>query len=84
MVKLELRTRIEGLYMEYIILTAVGQETPSGNSGFELLEKQVNEHISKGWQPVGGVSVAPVVGPKLGAQRDNWFTRFTQAMIRTD
>jgi hypothetical protein len=71
--------------MEYKILRSVGEEKPTGNLAIENLIKMVNEHISEGWKPLGGVAVAPVVGPtSLGSQRENWFTSFTQAMIKTD
>ena len=71
--------------MEYKILRSVGEEKPAGNLAIENLVQMVNEHISEGWKPLGGVAVTLVVGPKsLGSQRENWFTSFTQAMIKTE
>lgn len=43
----------------------------------------MDEHIQDGWQPVGGIAVSSIVGPKAaGSTKDNWFVRLSQAMIR--
>lgn len=47
----------------YKILSAIGEETPQGNVAFEQLERFVNEHISKGWLPLGSITISAVVGP---------------------
>jgi hypothetical protein len=67
----------------YKILRSVGEETPKGNVVFDQLEQFVNEHILDGWQPVGGIAVSPIVGPKTGGStKDNWFVRAVQAMVK--
>lgn len=69
--------------LTYKILSAVGEETSKGNTAFDQLEQFVNEHIREGWQPVGGIAVSSVVGPKsLGSTRDNRFVRVAQALVR--
>jgi hypothetical protein len=67
----------------YKILSAVGEETPKGNTAFDQLEQFVDEHIREGWQPAGGIAVSSVAGPKtVGSTRDNWFVRVVQALVR--
>lgn len=69
--------------MNYKIINAVGEESSNGNAAFEQLEQFVNEHINKGWRPVGGIAVSAVVGPKIaGLTRDNWLVRVAQALVR--
>ena len=64
-------------------LGAFGEETPKGNTAFDQLEQFVNEHIRKGRQPVGGIAVSSVAGPKTaGSTGDNWFVRVAQALVR--
>lgn len=46
--------------LTYRILTSVGEEKPKGNLGFHQLEQLVNDHISEGWRPVGGVTITSV------------------------
>ncbi len=71
--------------LTYKLLQFVGEEAPAGNAAFENLERSVNEHVAEGWRPLGGVAVAPVVGPKsAGSSRDNWFVRVTQAIVREE
>jgi len=66
----------------YKVLSVVGEETPHGNAALEQLEHFVNEHISEGWMPIGGVAVSAVIGPKtVGSTKDNWFVRVAQAMV---
>lgn len=68
--------------LTYKIIKAVGEETVKSNAAFDQLEQFVNEHIREGWQPVGGITVSSVVGPKsVGATRDNWYVRIAQAMV---
>ncbi len=69
--------------LTYKILSAVGEETPKGNTTFGQLEQFVNEHIREGWQPMGGIAISSVIGPKTaGSTRDNWFVRVAQALVR--
>ncbi len=67
----------------YKVLTAVGEQTSRGNGAFEQLETFVNQHISEGWKPSGGIAVTSIVGPKTaGSTKENWLLRVAQAMIR--
>lgn len=69
--------------LTYKIVTAVGEETVNGNVAIVRLEHLVNEHVGEGWQPVGGIAVSSVVGPKTtGSTRNNWYIRVAQAMVR--
>jgi len=69
--------------LKYKILRSISEETAKGNDGLERLALDVNEHISQGWKPLGGISVGSIVGPtSLGATRDKWFTCFAQALIK--
>jgi len=69
--------------LTYKIIKAIGEETVKGNAAFDQLEQFVNEHIREGWQPVGGIAVSSVVGPKTaGTARDNWYVRIAQALVR--
>ena len=71
--------------LSYKLLSFVGEEKPNGNAAFELLEREVNDHIAEGWQPLGGVAIAAIVGPKIiGQSRDNWFVRIAQAVVREE
>jgi hypothetical protein len=53
--------------LTYKIVKAVGEETVKGNVAFDSLEQLVNEHIREGWQPVGGIAVSSVAGPKYSS-----------------
>lgn len=67
----------------YKIVTAVGEETVNGNVAIVQLEQLVNEHIGEGWQPVGGIAVSSVTGPKTaGSTKNNWYLRVAQALVR--
>ena len=69
--------------MEYKILTAVGEETPNGNTAFIRLTEQVEAHLKEGWKLAGGLTSCAVVGPRTrGSERDNWFVRVSQAVIK--
>jgi hypothetical protein len=69
--------------LTYKIVKAVGEETAEGNAAFDQLEQFVNEHIREGWQPVGGLAVSSVAGPRIaGSTRENWYVRVAQALVR--
>jgi hypothetical protein len=69
--------------LTYKIVKAVGEETVKGNVAFDQLEQLVNEHIGEGWQPVGGIAVSSVAGPKTaGSTASNWYLRVAQALVR--
>ena len=56
--------------MEYKILT--------DNTGGGRLEDAVTEHISDGWEPLGGISIAQT----YSATTNHTSTTYTQAVIR--
>lgn len=69
--------------LTYKIVKAVGEETVKGNAAFDQLEQHVNEHIGKGWQPVGGIAVSSVAGPKTaGSTTSDLYPRVAQALVR--
>jgi hypothetical protein len=55
---------------EYKVLTIVYEETAQGDGPFARLEMQVNQHLTDGWTLLGGVSVAPTLGPKTSVSTD--------------
>lgn len=68
--------------LTYKIVKAVGEETVKGNVAFDQLEQLVNEHICDGWQPVEGIAVSSVAGPKtVGSSKSNWYLRVAQALV---
>ena len=56
--------------MKYQIVTVSREESP-----FEELEERVNYFISKGWKPLGGISV-------IQPFADSCFFTISQAMIK--
>jgi hypothetical protein len=69
--------------LTYKIIKAIGEENAGGNAAFDQLEQFVNEHIRDGSQPVGGIAVSSVVGPKsTGATTAKWYVRVAQALVR--
>ncbi len=64
----------------YKVLTVVYEETIQGDGPFAKLEQFVNEHITEGWKPLGGIALSSTVGPKTPGGKDNWFLRVAQAM----
>jgi len=69
--------------LTYKIVKAIGEETVKGNVAFDQLEQLVNEHIGEGWQPVGGIAVSSVAGPKTaGSTKNNWYLSVAHALVR--
>ena len=66
----------------YKVLTVVYEESTQGDGPFTTLEQRVNSHISEGWTPLGGIAISATVGPKMVTDKDRWFLRVAQAMIR--
>lgn len=56
--------------MEYQIVTVSSEDAP-----FEELEEKVNYYISRGWKPLGGISV-------IQPFADSCFFTISQAMIK--
>lgn len=67
---------------QYKVLAVVYEESTQGDGPFAKLEQLVHLHISEGWTPLGGIAVCATVGPKSERDKDRWFLRAAQAMIR--